>query len=48
MRRWLLCNRLLHMALIHTLAFWFNLELGQLPLQLARLAAYDHLHIGFK
>jgi len=37
--RWHLCNRLLRMVLMHTLAVLFNLELGQPPLQLARLAA---------
>lgn len=37
--RWHLCNRLLRMVLMHTLAVLFNLELGQPPLQLARLVA---------
>jgi hypothetical protein len=35
--RWHLCNRLLRMVLMHTLAVLFNMELGQAPLQLARL-----------
>ncbi len=35
--RWHLCNRLLRMVLMHTLAVLFNLELGQPPLQLAGL-----------
>lgn len=34
-----LCNRLLRMVLMHTLAVLFNLELGNPPLQLARLVA---------
>jgi hypothetical protein len=37
--RWHLCNRLLRMVLMHTLAVLFNLELGNPPLQLARLVA---------
>jgi hypothetical protein len=37
--RWHLCNRLLRMVLMHTLAVLFNLQLGQPPLQLARLVA---------
>ncbi|HEY7123423.1 MAG TPA: IS982 family transposase [Ktedonobacterales bacterium] len=37
--RWHLCNRLLRMVLMHTLAVLFNLELGNPPLQLARLGA---------
>jgi len=36
---WHLCNRLLRMVLMYTLAVLFNLELGQPPLQLARLVA---------
>ena len=36
---WYLCNRLLRMVLILTLAILFNLVLGQQPLQLARLDA---------
>lgn len=36
---WHLCNRLLRMVLMHTLAVLFNLELGHPPLQLARLVA---------
>jgi len=37
--RWHLCNRLLRMVLMHTLAVLFNLELGNPPRQLARLVA---------
>jgi hypothetical protein len=36
---WHLCNRLLRMVLMHTLAILFNLQLGRPPLQLARLVA---------
>lgn len=37
--RWHLCNRLLRMVLMHTLAVLFTLELDNLPLQLAQLVA---------
>jgi hypothetical protein len=37
--RWHLCNRLLRMVLMHTLAVLFNLELDNPPLQLAQLVA---------
>lgn len=43
---WLLCSRLLRKVLMRTLAVLLNVDLGNPPLQLAQLVAYDNLHIG--